>query len=180
MTIKGNQPSLQKSVASALIPALNDKPEHSVTERGHGRVNQWRTWTRDAGKIDFPGIQRIACIRRDTHTLDGTQTSKEMALAGTSNPDMTATEFHTHVRNHWGIENKSHYVRDTVWREDFHQARTKNGPRNMATLRNAAISIFRINAHDNIAQATEWIARDRERALPLLATQRNSDHTTRS
>lgn len=178
MTIKGNQPSLQKSVVDVVIPLLGQEPEHSVKERGRGRVKQWRTWTADSGQIDFPHIQRVACIRRDTHTLDGTWTGKEFALVATSNPDMNAAEFHTHVRRHWGIENKNHYVRDVVWREDSHQARTKNGPRTMATLRNTAISTLRLAGHTNITAATEWIARDRTRALPLLATQRGKRYIT--
>ncbi len=91
---------------------------------------------------------------------------------------MSATEFHTHVRKHWGIENKNHYVRDTVWREDTHQARTKNGPRNMAILRNAAIGTFRIGGHSNITAATEWIAGDRDRVLQLLTTQSDNRHAT--
>jgi predicted transposase YbfD/YdcC len=181
VTVKGNQPTLQESIINAMVPVLNDKgPECDITERGHGRISRWRTWTADSGEIDFPHLERIACIRRDTYALDGTWTSKEIALSGTSNPDMTADEFHAGVRNHWGIENKSHYVRDTVWREDAHQARTKNGPQNMATFRNAAIGAFRIGGHSNITAATEWIAGDRDRALPLLATVCNNDHAMRS
>jgi predicted transposase YbfD/YdcC len=181
VTIKGNQPTLQKSVVEAMVPVLNPQdPGCDVTERGHGRVNRWRTWTADSGEIDFPHLKRIACIRRDTYDLDGTWTSKEFALSGTSSPGMSAIEFHTHVRNHWGIENKNHYVRDTVWREDTHQARTKNGPRNMAILRNAAISTLRIGGHSNITAATEWIAGDRNRVLPLLATQSNNRHAVRT
>jgi predicted transposase YbfD/YdcC len=30
---------------------------------------------------------------------------------------MTAADVNRHIRSHWGIENKSHYVRDTVYRE---------------------------------------------------------------
>jgi len=35
---------------------------------------------------------------------------------------MTAADVNRHIRSHWGIENKSHYVRDTVYREDHGQA----------------------------------------------------------
>jgi predicted transposase YbfD/YdcC len=171
VTIKGNQPSLQRSTVEAIIPVLNAQgPECDVSERGHGRVSRWRTWAADSDGIDFPHVKRIACMRRDKYELDGTWTSKEVALAGSSDPGMSALEFHTHVRKHWGIENKSHYVRDTVWREDTHQARTKNGPRNMVIFRNAAVGILRIGGHANITAATDWIAGDRDRALPLLAT----------
>lgn len=137
VTIKGNQPTLQESIIKAMVPVLNaqEDPECDVTERGHGRITRWRTWTADSGEIDFPHRKRIACIRRDTDDLEGIWTGKEFALSGTSSPDMSAIEFPTHVRKQWGIENKNHYVRDTVWREDAHQARTKNGPRNMAIFR---------------------------------------------
>jgi len=176
VTIKGNQPTLQRAVRKAMIPVLSSgDPEHDVTERGHGRINRWQAWTTNAKKIDFPHLKRIAAIRRDTWELDGTWISKEIALIGTSDPSMPAHEFHEHVRKHWGIENKCHYVRDTVWREDAHQARTKHGPQNMAALRNAANSSLRIAGYTNITATTEWISRDRTRALRLLATLCNND-----
>jgi hypothetical protein len=68
-----------------------------------------------------------------------------------------------------GVENKSHYVRDTVWREDANQAYVGNGQA-MATLRNLALGLFRLNGMHKIKEATEWICRDRTRALSLLAT----------
>jgi hypothetical protein len=82
-----------------------------VKERGHGGLKQWRTWIVDAKDIDFPHLKRLACIRRDTYTLDETWTAQEMALVATSNPDMIAAEFHAHVRNHGGVENWLHSVR---------------------------------------------------------------------
>ena len=50
--------------------------------------------------------------------------SKENALVLTGGKpgEMTAADVSRHVRKHWGIENKSHYVRDTVYREDHGQA----------------------------------------------------------
>jgi predicted transposase YbfD/YdcC len=74
------------------------------------------------------------------------------------------------VRGHWGIENKVHWVRDTTWEEDAHRAYTGNGPRSMAILRNLAMGLFRLNGLNKIKEATEHIAGDRNRALPLLAT----------
>lgn len=40
----------------------------------------------------------------------------------------------------------------------------------MATLRNAAAALLRLNGLNAIEKTTEWICRDRNRALPLLAT----------
>jgi predicted transposase YbfD/YdcC len=57
----------------------------------------------------------------------------------TSSADATAKDFHVRIRNHWKIENKSHYVRDVTYHEDAHQAYARNEARVMATLRNTAI-----------------------------------------
>jgi predicted transposase YbfD/YdcC len=170
LTVKGNQPSLQNSVIKTILPVLGTDPGHVVTERGHGRINQWKTWTTDAAGVAFPHVQQVACIRRDVFALDGTWISKEHALMLTSSENATPAEVHTYVRQHWGIENKSHYVRDTTWREDAQQVYTGSGPQVMATLRNMAAGLLRLNGFTKIKETTEWIARDRNRALPLLAT----------
>ena len=106
---------------------------------------------------------RAACIRRKVFTFAGECKSKELAWI-LSSAEATAEDFHTYVRSHWGIENKSHYVRDTTWSEDAHQAYTGNGPRVMATLRNLAAGILRLNGVGDIKRTTERIARDRYRA----------------
>jgi predicted transposase YbfD/YdcC len=172
MTVKGNQPTLQKEVWDRCLPLLAGEPHHTVTERGHGRTSRWSVWTTHATGIDFPHATQAACIRRDVFALDGVRTSKELALVLTSAGADRAgpADLHTHVRQHWGIENKSHYVRDTTWREDHHNAYTGNGPYSMAILRNLALGLFRLNGIHKIKEATEHICRDRNRALPLLAT----------
>lgn len=172
MTVKGNQPSLQNQVLDKCRTLVEDEPEHVVEERGHGRINRWSTWTTNATGIDFPHSRQLACIRRDVFDLDRTQLSKEFALVITSSPahQTGPADLHTHTRNHWGIENKSHYVRDTTWQEDHNQAHVGNGPHAMAVLRNLAIGLFRLNGVHRIKQATEEICRNRNRALHLLAT----------
>ncbi|MGH3783621.1 MAG: ISAs1 family transposase [Pseudonocardiaceae bacterium] len=172
MTVKGNQPTLLESVFRKCLPLAKSDPDHGVEERGHGRINRWSTWITGADGIDFPYARQVGCIRREGFTLAGDQISKEYAWIVTSRnaADTTAVDLHTYVRNHWGIENKSHYVRDVTWREDAHQAYTGSGPQAMATLRNMAAGLLRLNGSTAIKEATEWIGRDRTRALPLLAT----------
>jgi predicted transposase YbfD/YdcC len=172
MTVKANQPTLQENVFAKCLPLLTTTPGHVVEERAHGRINRWSTWTTDATGIEFPHAAQLGCIRRDVLGLDGIAISKEFALIITSSPAerTSPADLHTHVRQHWGIENKSHYVRDTTWHEDHHQAWVGNGPQTMAALRNLAAGLFRLNGLHKIKEATETICRDRNRALPLLAT----------
>ena len=73
-------------------------------------------------------------------------------------------------KRHPPSDNKSHYVRDTTWREDHHKAWIGNGPHSMAILRNIALGLLRLNGKHKIKEATEEICRDRNRALHLLLT----------
>jgi predicted transposase YbfD/YdcC len=172
MTVKGNQPKLLESVFGRCLPLLKNDPDHGVEERGHGRINRWSTWITNARGIDFPHIQQVGCIRREVFDLAEDRISKEYAWIVTSSAaaETTAGDLHQYVRNHWGIENKSHHVRDTTWREDAHQAYIGSGPQVMATLRNIATGLLRLNGFNLIKETTEWICRDRTRALPLMVT----------
>jgi predicted transposase YbfD/YdcC len=72
------------------------------------------------------------------------------------------------VQGHWGIENKLHWVRDVTFDEDRSQIRTGTGPQTMATLRNLAVSLLRLNGHLNLAQATRYYNAHRHEALRLI------------
>jgi len=55
---------------------------------------------------------------------------------------MASFAFNRYKRLHWGIENKSHYPRDVVYREDGGQAWAGEGPQVLATIRNLAIGLM--------------------------------------
>ena len=175
MNAKGNQPTLHSAIVAKTVPLVKNAPDHTVRERNRGRINTWETWIADADSINFPHAQQTACIRRRTYDLDGQKTRQEYAFIITSLPvkDTAAVDLHDHVRNHWGIENKSHYVRDTVWHEDAQHINNGTAPHVKATLTNTANSLLRLHGHTDIKRTTEWISRDPLRALSLLVTQRN-------
>jgi len=54
------------------------------------------------------------------------------------------------IRNHWGIENRNHHVRDVTLGEDASRIRVNPGI--MARLRSFVLNIFRANNVENIAQ----------------------------
>jgi hypothetical protein len=80
-----------------------------------------------------------------------------------------------HTREHWGIENKNRYTRDTVFREDCNQGWKRDGPRALASFRNLATGLFRLKNATSIKEATEMVHIDRMPALHYIATMR-SDH----
>lgn len=48
----------------------------------------------------------------------------------------------SYVRDHWGIENSLHYVRDVTLREDASRVRKGNAPQVLAGLRNAVVHLL--------------------------------------
>ena len=168
MTVKGNQPGLEKAVAGSLGKVVAETPHNLVEERNRGKIRRWSCWITDTHDVEFPHIARAACIRRDVLDVFGNHLTKEVALVITSRKESTAADFHHYVREHWGIENKNHYIRDTVWREDAHQAYRGSGPHTLAILRNLAIGLLRLHGVHRIKETTEYISRDRNRALPYL------------
>jgi len=172
MTVKGNQPTLQRQTFEKILPLLQEPPHHEAEERGHGRIKNWQTWATKADGIDFPHAATAGVIRRDEFDLKGVRVSREHALILTSTPSerATAAYIHNHIRGHWGIENEIHYTRDTAWREDANPTYTGNTNHTLASFRNLALGIIRLNQIRKIKETLEDIAADRYRALPLLVT----------
>ena len=56
-------------------------------------------------------------------------------------------------RGLWGIENRSHYVRDVSMGEDASRIHTGHAPRLLAGLRNGGTTALRVNGVKNIAAA---------------------------
>ncbi len=77
------------------------------------------------------------------------------------------------LREHWGIENSVHWIRDVTFDEDRSTVRTGTAPQAMATLRNTAINLHRIAGATNIAEACRTAAFTTSEALALLENPQN-------
>ena len=62
---------------------------------------------------------------------------------------LSAQEFCEGIRNHWGIENRNHYVRDVTMGED--KSRIRTNPHIFARLRSFALNILRANNVENVS-----------------------------
>lgn len=173
ITIKTDKPKLYGKAKEKITGILGEPPHDVMKETRRGRTKIWSCWASDANGIEFPHLRQVACILREAFNAAGEKISKEAAIVITSaKPEnMTATDISRHVRNHWGIENGSHYIRDTVYREDHGQAYSGNGPNALAALRNLAIGLFRLKELKNIKEATELVHLDLTRAISLMTTQ---------
>lgn len=71
-------------------------------------------------------------------------------------------------RGHWGIENRSHYVRDVTLGEDACRICNGSAPRNMAACRNAVLNFLRAQDCRNVAAALRDFAYQPRKLLRML------------
>lgn len=161
LTVKNNQRGLRDRIASQTWSTL--PVQHTHTEKGHGRTVTWAISVQPAqSRIDLPHAKQTIRITRDRHEHRTGDKTREHVLAITSLTDTEASpeRLSALVREHWGIENRLHWIRDVDYDEDKSQIRTGNAPHIMATLRNLAISLHRIAGATNIAKALRAATHD--------------------
>jgi hypothetical protein len=96
------------------------------------------------------------------------RTEKVAAITSLGPQQLPPLKFLELVRNHWSIENRSHWVRDVTYDEDRSQIRTGNAPRMMAILRNLAIAILRRLGFTSTPQGHRHFARRSHLALAVI------------
>jgi len=140
---------------------------HTDTEDAKGRITT-RTLTASTLLTEhthWPGLQQV--FQYTTHQkCKNTGQVKSHTQYGISSlipQRAAAADLLKLRREHWTIENKIHYVRDTVFQEDASSVRTQRLPQVMAAMRNTAISILRFTGPTKITDALQTFA-----AKPIL------------
>ena len=173
--VKQNQPTLYEDIAYMLGGPLRPGFVTEVVERtnqGHGRVERRRLTTSTAlnDHVDWPGVQQVFCLERIfIYKKTGEVTLKTVYGITSLTPDeASAEQLLALSRQHWHIENKSHWVRDVTFDEDRSQVRQGNLPHVLATLRNTVISILRATGATNTAKALRDYAARPDEAVALI------------
>ena len=141
-----------------------------TSNKGHGRREHRRleVSTRLAGQLDWPGLEQVCRLTRQTFRQGRSTTEVEYAIASAPRSLAGAAQLLGWWRDHWGIENRSHYVRDVTLLEDACRIRRGNAPQNFAALRNAAVSFLRLQGHTNLAAALRGCTWKPQRLFAML------------
>jgi predicted transposase YbfD/YdcC len=115
-------------------------------------------------------VKQIFCVRRERTQKKTGRRETETVYGITSLPAEAAEGpvLLGLVRGHWGIENRSHYVRDVTFEEDRSQARSGSLPQVMAAVRNTVIGLMRRAGQKNVAAACRYYAARPWEAVALL------------
>lgn len=107
-------------------------------------------------------------MERTTKRKGKLTTEVRYAVTSLSRREADAAKLLQLWRNHWGIENRLHWVRDTLWQEDRCRIKNPIGGHNMAAFRNAAINLLRLAKTPNLTAAVRENAYRVDRLLTRL------------
>ena len=136
--------------------------------REHRRLQSSNRLNEADGTTDWPGLAQVCRIVRTVKRAGKTTQEIDYAITSVPRKQAKATQLLSWWRGHWGIENRSHYVRDVTLGEDASRIRKGHAPQNMAALRNAIVSLFRSQGEENIAAATRKTAWNIQRLRKIL------------
>ncbi len=145
LALKGNQGTLHDDVRLFLDdPKTPVQRAPTTVEGDHGRIESRTatlstdiTWLQE--QHDWPGLMAVGKIAR-TREIKGVIAS-ETAYYLLSTP-MSVGHFAEVARDHWGVENRLHWVLDVIMDEDQARNRRDNGPENLGILRHIALNLL--------------------------------------
>jgi predicted transposase YbfD/YdcC len=175
MVAKDNQPHLRQDIAAVLAtpPQLAAPVRTAQTvDKGHGRIERRHLTARALlpGDCDWPGAQQVFRVERRVIRTKTGEVHTEVLEGLTSRAAEGADPQRVlgFLRDHWRIENQSHWVRDVTFEEDRSQVRCGAIPEVMAAFRTTAIGLLRAAGETNIAAACRRCAAQPWRALALI------------
>ena len=116
----------------------------------------------------WPGLEQVVRLERTTKHQGKCTTEVQYAITSLSRCQASASRLIELWRGHWGIENRLHWVRDTLWQEDRCRIKHPTGGHNMAAVRNAAINLLRLAKAPNLTAAVRENAYRVDRLLARL------------
>lgn len=155
--VKANQPRWFQHLTET-YPAQPPQDRHHTHEIGrHNRIERrlTRTWRLPLGT----GIEEwhdhfgtLVELQRHTEVFDTRQKDwvpRQETAYYVSTATLSAAAAAQAIRAHWGIENRSHYVRDVTLGEDA--SRIRRNPGIFALLRSFALNLLRFNDITNVS-----------------------------
>ncbi|WP_296369067.1 ISAs1 family transposase [Vulcanococcus sp. Clear-D1] len=169
MTVKANQKTLYRQIASQLVGKRKIPFIASDHEVGHGRDITWDLRAKEAPghiKENWHGASWIAEVMA-TGTRDGKpfKATHRLITSLRTTPEALLRL----VRERWSIESW-HWIRDTQLREDHHRYRG-NGASVMAALRTAGLNLLRLAGFDSIREGLQAVMHDIKALLAMAMRQ---------
>ena len=141
LALKKNLPVAYEQVDEHFGKRLGQLPVMEELDFGSGRIERRRCTVETQlelldGLADWGHLRSIVRVDASREINGQTTTQTRYYLSSLAAPP---TDFNRYIRQHWQIENRLHWKRDVVFREDRQRTRLDNGPLNLATARKLAL-----------------------------------------
>ena len=148
LAVKDNQPQLFEDVKDEFrfckTPSIS---EH--IDFGHGRI-ETRVCTVisefqfiNKGTSKWKNINQVIRIQSTREFKNSDKPTEQATRYYISSLDVQPENYQTHIRSHWGIENKLHWVLDVVFSEDKSRKRNMNAAENYSILLKMALNLLK-------------------------------------
>lgn len=167
ITVKGNQPRLLtqlKTIATGQKPCERLVDIEKIRGRTTCRITSVFTDLRGIdlkwlGAKSLVQIERLGIRSGEKYLQTNYYISSLVSKA---------IIFAEGIRQHWGIENRLHWVKDVIFGEDASPFSNYNAAINWSIIRNIAINIARMSGYDSLTKAERFLAHDIDKLLSLL------------
>jgi len=150
LAVKKNQPNLFEEIELA-FKTSNKFPElihetHQTIDKGHGRIEtrSYQTITALMNvpvALEWPGARCVGRVVSTREIGDKKSTETRYYISSITG---SASTFGRAIREHWGIENKAHWVLDVTFKEDASRIRKDYAAENMAVSRRIALNLLKL------------------------------------
>lgn len=148
LAVKQNQGHLLDDITEA-FEQCPQAASHSSLEKSHGRIEK-RTCKviTDMGWIckseNWAKLQSIICIESHRTVIATGDQQQETRYYISSRLSNAQTFLHI-IRQHWGIENKLHWVLDVIFKEDMSTKQAGNAAENFSIITKIALNLLKNN-----------------------------------
>ena len=145
LAVKENQPSLLAGIKDSCRMLAADRVDEQI-DCGHGRVERRHcSVLADLSLLDhaadWTGLKSLVRIQAERYHKATGKTGHETGY-DISSLKPGATQLNTAIRQHWGIENKLHWVLD-VASEDLSRKRAGHAAQNFSLLNRIALHLLK-------------------------------------
>ena len=169
-----SRPFLQNPFPPSLQDCRDRIRTTQTTEKGHGRIEERTLEVVDVTptEICWPGVQQVCRLTRSRTRGDETSMETVFLVSSLSREKARPKDLLRLSRDHWGIENRLHCVRDVTFREDNCRARKGAIPQLLAAFRNTALTCFRRLGFPSAVEGLEHFSEKRAQAIRLILSGR--------
>jgi predicted transposase YbfD/YdcC len=170
LSAKDNQATLAQAAQSLFDHSVRDVErgllQHDITlDKGHSRLETRRcVVAHDVSALpesirqDWPDLKTAIMVESTREFINGRhqgQASTERRYY-ISSAVFDAREFNRRIRQHWHIENQSHWVLDVVFGEDDARIHVGHGAQNFAILRRIVLNLLKQDTATKASVRRKW------------------------